>query len=66
MAWSSTTLTLPVSLLLANSIKFVLSKFYVSLYAVNHLHNMSKAVVKLVAFGVLYNFTSTIHKEIWT
>ena len=43
MAWSGTTLMLPVSLLLANSIKFVLSKFYVSLFAVNHLHNMSKA-----------------------
>jgi len=48
VAWSGTTLTLPVSLLVANSIKFVLSKFYVSLYAVNHLFNMSQASLMLL------------------
>ena len=47
-AQSGTTLTLPFSLLVANSIKFVLSKFYVSLYAVNHLFNMSQASLMLL------------------
>jgi hypothetical protein len=46
--WSGTTLTLPISFLLENSIKFVLSKYYVSLYALNHLHNMSKALLMLL------------------
>ena len=48
VAWSGTNVTLPVSLLVTNSIKFVLSKFYISLYAVTHLFNISKTSLMLL------------------
>jgi hypothetical protein len=43
------------------SCKFLCCKPFVQLFK-----GIINAIVKLAAFGVLYNYTSTISKEIWT